>query len=304
MKTKDINVVKTKLPNKSAFTIQTDPDFIKLHTLMVINGKRGGGKTVALCNLLSEAKRKNYFDRVFVITPTYNSNKTIWDIADISEADVFEPSMTVIKDVLSACEAEKEEWDQFLREKESFKKYNRDIKNRRQCRVNANELMSYLDLGFLDGKIPEWKYTIEQPPRLAIVLDDCLNTDVMARRTAGLTNLAIRHRHICGGLGVSMFFLVQSYCSHGGVPRVIRENTTHLLLFKINDNKQVQKIKEESDLEVSDLEFNEMLNECHSEPYQFLMIDFVSSCPTKKYRKGFNQYLIPASIENNCICKK
>lgn len=304
MKTKEISCIKTKLPSKAAFTIETDPDFIKLHTLMVVNGKRGGGKSVALANLISEAKRKHYFDRVFLITPTYNSNKTIWDIADIKREDVHEPSTSVIKDVIAACEAEKEEWDKFLAEKEKYKKYNKDIKDRAVCRVHPEELMAYLDLGFLDGKVPEWKYAVEQPPRLAIILDDCLNSDVMAKRTAGLTNLAIRHRHCCDGLGVSMFFLVQSYCALGGVPRVIRENCTHLLLFKINDQKQILKIKEESDLEITDDEFTEMLDTAHSEPYQFLMIDFSSKCPTKKYRKGFNQYLIPPSLENSCKCNK
>jgi len=34
------------------------------------------------------------------------------------------------------------------------------------------------------------------------------------------------------------------------------------------------------------------------------MIDFSAKCPTKKYRKGFNQYLIPPSIEGKCKCKK
>jgi hypothetical protein len=40
------------------------------------------------------------------------------------------------------------------------------------------------------------------------------------------------------GLGISIFMLVQSYCANGGVARAIRENTTHLLLFKINDESK------------------------------------------------------------------
>jgi hypothetical protein len=302
MKSKQINLIKTKLPAKSAFQIETDPNFIKMHTLMVLNGKRGGGKTVALCNLLSEAKRKHYLDRVFVITPTYNSNKTIWDIADIPEEDCHEPSITVIKDVLELCEAEKAEWDDYLHQKELYKQFRKDA-NKPVHKINEDNLVNYYQYGFFDTP-PKWKYPVEQMPRLAIVLDDCLNTDVMARRTAGLTNLCIRHRHVLDGAGISIFMLVQSYCAQGGVPRVIRENCTHLVLFKINDQNQIKKIKEESDLEITDEEFDEMLSKCHSEDYQFLMIDFAAKCPTKKYRKGFNEFLIPPTNEGKCKCPK
>lgn len=302
MKIKNANIVKTKLPSKSAFQIETDPDFIKLHTLMVINGKRGGGKTVALCNFLRECKSKHYYDRIFVITPTYNSNKTIWDIADIPEEDTFEPDVNVIHNVVKLCEDEKAEWDNFLQQKELYKQFQKDA-NRPITKISDDNLIHYYNFGFYNSP-PKWKYPKEQPPRLGIVLDDCLNSDVMARRTAGLTNLCIRHRHQNSGSGVSIFMLVQSYCSQGGVPRVVRENCTHLLLFKINQENQIKKIIEESDLEVSNEEFMEMLNKAHSEDYQFLMIDFAAKCPTKKYRIGFNQYIIPKCNEGLCKCSK
>jgi hypothetical protein len=302
MKVKSANIVKTKLPSKSAFQIETEPDFIKLHTLMVINGKRGGGKTVALCNFLRECKSKHYYDRIFVITPTYNSNKTIWDIADIPEEDAYEPELNVIHDIVKLCEAEKAEWDNFLQQKELYKQFRKDA-NKPVQRIDEENLIHYYNFGFYDAP-PKWKYPVEQPPRLGIVLDDCLNSEVMTRRTAGLTNLAIRHRHICDGLGVSLFMLVQSYACQGGVPRVIRENCTHLLLFKINQEQQIKKIIEESDLEVSNEEFMQMLDTAHAEDYQFLMIDFANKCMTKKYRIGFNQYIVPSCNEGKCKCSK
>jgi len=302
MKVKNANIVKTKLPSKSAFQIETEPDFIKLHTLMVINGKRGGGKSVALCNFLRECKSKHYYDRIFVITPTYNSNRTIWDIADIPAEDAFEPHLDVIHDIVKLCESEKEEWDDFLHKKELYKQFRKDV-NKPVQRIDEENLIHYYNYGFYDSP-PEWKYPIEQPPRLGIVLDDCLNSEVMSRPKAGLTNLCIRHRHICDGLGVSVFLLVQSYAAVGGTPRVIRENCTHLLLFKINQEAQIKKIIEESDLEVSNEEFMKMLDTAHSEDYGFLMIDFASKCPTKKYRIGFNQYIVPKCNEDKCRCNK
>jgi len=302
MKSKQINLIKTKLPAKSAFQIETEPNFIKMPVLATFTAKRGGGKTVSLCNFLAECKRKHYIDRVFVITPTYNSNKTIWDIADIPEEDCYEPSITVIKDVLELCEAEKAEWDDFLQQKELYKQFRKDA-NKPVFKINEDNLISYYEYGFFD-KPPKWKYPVEQVPRLAIVLDDCLNTDVMTRRTSGLANLCIRHRHVLDGAGVSIFMLVQGYVCNGGVPKIIRENCTHLFLFKTHNENQLKKIKEESDLEITDEEFENMLNKCHSEEYQFLMIDFAPKCPTKKYRKGFNEFLIPPSNEGKCRCIK
>ena len=75
---KKLNKFKTHLPEKSAFTIETHEAFPKLHTLCIASGKRGGGKSVAIANFIKECKNYNYYDRVWLITPTYYSNKAIW----------------------------------------------------------------------------------------------------------------------------------------------------------------------------------------------------------------------------------
>ena len=92
---KKLNKFKTSLPKKRAFTIETEPDFPKLHTLCIASGKRGGGKSIATANFIKSCKDKHYYDRVWLVTPTYYSNKGIWDIAEISEEDTFEPTVYV-----------------------------------------------------------------------------------------------------------------------------------------------------------------------------------------------------------------
>ena len=110
---KKLNKFKTSLPKKGAFTIETEPDFPKLHTLCIASGKRGGGKSIATANFIKSCKDKNYYDRVWLVTPTYYSNKAIWDIAEIEEEDTFEPDVTVLKDITKMVEAERAEWDHF-----------------------------------------------------------------------------------------------------------------------------------------------------------------------------------------------
>jgi hypothetical protein len=287
---KKLNKFKTRLPDKSAFCIETEPDFPKLHTLCIASGKRGGGKSVAISNFIKTCKDKGYYDRVWLITPTYYSNKAIWDIAEIDEEDIYEPTVTVLKDLIKMVEAEKAEWDTFIQMKEMYKKFQKDIKTKPINRLDPDKLLEYQDIGFFEGP-PEWKYKNEVPPRLGVIIDDCLGTPLLSKPSAGLINLCIKHRHIGKGLGISIFMLVQSYCSQGGINRAIRENCTMLLLFKLNQDAQIKKLYEEADLEMDEQSFTSMCKEVHSIDYNFLLMDFAPKDPSKKFRSGWDQYI-------------
>jgi len=289
---KKINKFPTRLPKKGAFTIETEPDFPKLHTLCIASGKRGGGKSVAIANFIKTCKDKGYYDRVWLVTPTYWSNKAIWDIAEIDDIDIHEPSVSVLKEIIALVEAERAEWDHFLIQKELFKKFRRDIKSRPITRIDPERLLEYQDFNFFEGP-PEWKYKNEVPPRLGLIIDDCLGTPLLSKPSAGLVNLCIKNRHLGRGLGLSIFMLVQSYCAQGGINRAIRENTTLLLLFRLNQEAQIKKIYEESDLELNEDEFLNLCRECHSTPYNFLLMDFAPKEPEKKFRSGFDTFLFP-----------
>ena len=84
---------------------------------------------------------------------------------------------------------------------------------------------------------------------------------------------------------------VQSYCSQGGINRAIRENTTLLLLFKINQEAKIKKVMEESDLPLSDERFHEMCKYCHDKPFNFLAMDFAPKDESKRFRSGWDEYI-------------
>ena len=90
--------------------------------------------------------------------------------------------------------------------------------------------MEYQDLDFFEGP-PTWKYPVEQPPRLGVIIDDCLGTPLLSKPSAGLVNMCIKHRHLGKGLGISIFMLVQSYCAQGGINRAIRKKKLYLAAF-------------------------------------------------------------------------
>ena len=115
-----------KPPDKGAFTIETPQDIPKMHCMMMVSGKRGGGKSCSVANFVKKLKDLQLMDRVLLITPTYNSNRQIWDIADIDEGDVYEPEITVLQDIIRLVEAEKSEWDLFLIQKQQYKEFKRE----------------------------------------------------------------------------------------------------------------------------------------------------------------------------------
>ena len=298
MERKHIGKFKTILPKKGAFTIDTEEDFPKLHTLCIASGKRGGGKSVTVANFLKRLKDKHYMDRVLLVTPTYNSNRQIWDIAGIPEEDVIEPDMGAIKEVTRIINSEKKEWDDFVEKKKKWELFQKE-KHTTLEGMKAEKLLSYYHSGFLepDAEKPEWKYPVEQPPRISVIIDDCLGTELMARSRAGLLNFCIKHRHIADGLGCSVFMLVQAYKAQGGINRAIRENTTMLLQFKVNDENQIKSIKEECDLPVTDEEWEDMCAYAHAKPFNPLVIDFAPKSEDKRFRSGFDEYIIPPSLQ-------
>ena len=280
---------KIKPPDKGAFTIETPEDIPKMHCMMMVSGKRGGGKSVATANFVRKLKDLALVDRCLLITPTYNSNKQIWDIADIADEDVYEPEINVLHDIIKLVEAEKTEWDLFLLQKEQYKQFKREIRKKPITEIDEELLLEYQEMGFFEGA-PEWKYAKEVPPRLFLVIDDCMGTDLMKPR-GRLINFCIKHRHIADGLGISVAMLVQSYCALGGVPRPIRENTTLLLLFKCKDENQRKKIHEEIGADVDLEKFDEMYTYATEEPFSFLLVDFNPKKPEKQFRKQFDEYL-------------
>jgi uncharacterized membrane protein YcgQ (UPF0703/DUF1980 family) len=49
-------------------------------------------------------------------------------------------------------------------------------------------------------------------------------------------------------------------------------------------NKQIAKIREETDLPITDEEWQDMCNYAHNKPHGYLFIDFSPKCETKRFR--------------------
>ena len=124
---------------------------------------------------------------------------------------------------------------------------------------------------------------IHRPSHLLIV-DDCQGTDMhtMARRDL-MNHMTIKHRHI----PLTICYLVQSWT---GLPRVIRLNATHFLIYKTGNKKQLSQIYDNFATFVTEAQFLEVYQHATSQPYGFLYIDTDPKEPHMRFRNGFNEF--------------
>ena len=71
----------------------------------------------------------------------------------------------------------------------------------------------------------------------------------------------------------SLVFLTQSYFL---VPKDVRLNSTHYLIMKINNRKELKNIATDHSADIYYQDFKKIYRECTKEPYNFLTKDTTS----------------------------
>ena len=74
----------------------------------------------------------------------------------------------------------------------------------------------------------------------------------------------------CRKLNISLVFITQSYFS---VPKDVRLNSTHYLIMKINNKRELQNITINHSADIDYKYFVKIYRECTKELYSFLTID-------------------------------
>ena len=119
-----------------------------------------------------------------------------------------------------------------------------------------------------------------------IVFDDMI-ADIMTNKKfqAIIKELFIR----CRKLNISLVFITQSYFF---VPKVVRLNSTHYLIMKINNRKELQNIAINHSADIDYQDFMKIYRECTKEPFNFLTIDTTlpASNPLRFRKRLFDSY--------------
>ena len=100
-----------------------------------------------------------------------------------------------------------------------------------------------------------------------------------------VTELFIRGRK----LNISLAFITQSYFK---VPKDVRLNTTHFLISKIPNKRELQQIAINHSSDINTKGFANIYKKCTAEPYSFLVHDtaLTSNDPLRFRQDLFNIY--------------
>ena len=110
-------------------------------------------------------------------------------------------------------------------------------------------------------------YNKNRNKKVLIIFDDMI-ADIMRSEKfkAIVKELFIR----CRKLNISIVFITQSYFR---TPKDVRLNSTHYVLMKIGNKKELKSIAEENSGHLDFKDFLKIYNYCTNEPYLFMMVD-------------------------------
>ena len=91
----------------------------------------------------------------------------------------------------------------------------------------------------------------------------------------------------CRKLNISLCFLTQSYFS---VPKDVRLNCAHYIIFKLNNKRELQDIAINHFADIDYKDFIKIYKKCTENPYNFLTITTTQPLD-KKFIKNFDESL-------------
>lgn len=245
--------------------------------------KRGQGKSTAAVRLVSYYIRHNppvfQKDLVFVISPTAESQQHLWDHMGLSEENVFTAStasevqqiISGITDILQAAKERYEEDQEYI---EAYDAY-----------VGGSVLTTRQEL-ILDQR----DYSpLEDPapwPRPCLLLDDLSHMKILDK--AWFISLCLRHRHLAGGVSLSLIIICQSL--RGGLSRVVRQNCSLICLFSTHDKNCKDDLYKECSHLLEQEEFLAVFEDATEEFHSFLAVDLTQKDPNKVFSRNFEHW--------------
>lgn len=281
------------------------PHLFPLHTLVGFIGTCGRGKTNAVYLLSNAYIEAGSFNRVFLITPTYESNLLWKSLKKLDKRDVYEDvagAQAAISDIVRKIEEDGKIFKVHRLYKEAYEKWEKIEEKRRRGQevkpendLQPEERALIMSMSNEEG-IPVTPTPVEQPSPL-IIIDDMSSSPLFRTGASNpFLNLVLRHRHIAE-VGCSIFVCVQNY--RNGIPKVLRENFRVFCIFDTKDARALEAIYEEvgsiSDAQSFLLKYVTAID---GNEHNFLTVDRFPDAPdpeTKKlrhFRRNFDEFLV------------
>jgi hypothetical protein len=255
------------------------PDgLFKLHSLMAFIGCRGSGKTNAAVLLARRYIDDGVFNRIFIISPTYESNPQ-FETLEPAEEDVYssiDNAVSDLNEILDKVRNDAEDHQRREKYKEAYAKW-----KRRKATFEEIALLEANDF----AKPPN----IPKPCPL-LIIDDMSQTPLyQPSQKNGFINLCLRHRHL-HKVGITIFMLVQNFKM--GIPKCLRQNVQQYFIWPTHDYSQLEAMYEEFANLCTWEQFMEVYREATKEPHSFLTIDLNPINPEERFRRNFDTALV------------
>ena len=135
-------------------------------------------------------------------------------------------------------------------------------------------------------------YNKKRDKNVLIIFDDMIADIMRSEKFKAIVKELFTR---CRKLNISIVFITQS-CFR--TPKGARLNSTHYILMKMGNKKELKSIAEENSGHLDFKDFLKIYNYCTNEPYSFMMVD---TRPTARvtFKKSFDKPLMSATFINN-----
>jgi hypothetical protein len=245
--------------------------------------KRGQGKSTSAVRLLSFYTAHNppvfHKELVYVISPTAESQKHLWDHIGIPDANVHTATTandckTIIDNIIIHLESEREKYEEDQEYLIAYKK----LLNDEELTLKEENLLAARDAEPLLNPHP-W-------PRPCLLLDDLSHMKILDK--PWFVSLCLRHRHVAGGVSLSLLIICQSL--HGGLSRVVRQNCSLICLFSTHDKTCIDDLYKECSHLLDQEEFIAVFENATNEFHSFLAVDLSQTDPNMVFSKNFEKW--------------
>lgn len=246
-------------------------------------GKRGQGKSTAAVRLLNHYTSHNpqvfHSNLTYVVSPTADSQFHLWDFCSIPHDNIFTASTAAeVKRVVDTISDKlREVKRQYDLDQEYLAAYEKLVND-----IPLNNREEFI----LDERNAEPLLNPTPWPRPILILDDLSHLKVLDSKW--FTSLCLRHRHVAGGVSLSMFIICQSL--RGGVSRVVRQNCSLIVLFSTHDRTAVDDLYAECSHVLEEEEFKAIFYHATDSFHSFLAVDLTQTDPNRVFSRDFEHY--------------
>lgn len=293
--------IKIAIPPNSRCPIETGSDLFTAHVNLIAVGKRNSGKSVLITNYLRMLKDDGKLHRLFIISPTIESNRALIDSLNVKKDDIYDPEdPNTINAIMEQIDFERDRYVNEIKRIQNFKLFKKAIKSD----IPIDMIDPYLLLEF-ENTYDEPKLTYGARPFLHLFVDDSQSTKLF--RSVNFNHLCIRSRHcgimpyeknnseLCGAIGISIYIAVQNFkTTGGGLARGIRNNATQICICgKSKDLQELNDIYESIGGEIAKEEFMKAYDYATDGKYGSLVIDLhPKPHHPSMFRKDFDEFII------------